>query len=99
MGDLPRAGVVLCCLLGRWLGYALPVDWVALTHNRTFTPLPSLPEFGRWFIFAKKPILKPGYPLANVLTGRKSGLAAFGRARLLSPTEKQNEPAHKAAQN
>ncbi len=22
------------------------------THNRTLTPLPSLPNFGRWFIFA-----------------------------------------------
>lgn len=25
---------------------------VAETHNRTLTPLPSLPNFGRWFIFA-----------------------------------------------
>jgi hypothetical protein len=24
----------------------------ARTHNRTLTPLPSLPNFGRWFIFA-----------------------------------------------
>ncbi len=34
------------------------------TQNRTLTPLPSLPNFGRWFIFADDRF-KPGYSLAK----------------------------------
>jgi len=44
----------------------------ARTQNRTFAPLPSLPNFGRWFIFANDQFLKPGYRLANVVMKKKA---------------------------
>lgn len=36
-----------------------------------------LPHFGHWIIFAMRPILKTGFPLANVVNGKDSGPTAF----------------------
>ncbi len=52
----------------------------ATTQLRTLTPLPSLPNFGRWFIFAKTDF-EARLSAPECRDGQESGLAASGSDR------------------
>ncbi|WP_133030474.1 hypothetical protein [Sphingomonas sp. PP-CE-1G-424] len=70
--DQPAANVGNRSLMARPVG-------AGETELRTLTPLPSLPNFGRWFIFAKTDF-EARLSARECRDGEESGQAAFGKA-------------------